>query len=181
MINDVYTLTPNGDTSILSWVAGSAAYVSFVLVDGHIVAIEYVPDSVDRTMTIPLDSSRTGKIEIHDLGASDTFGGSIISKPNTKPLLQWDDVSVASEYRIYTNDVLISSFPVVDRQPEYTMVYPGTLDAGWQGVRIEAVDVYGDESTRANWMYYVLDLPAPKKVVSVAGGTGTFTLTMGAA
>jgi len=76
--------------------------------------------------------------------------------------------------------VLISSIPVLFAEEQYTVIYPNILESGWQSIRIEAVDQYGEESTRANWEYYVLDLPDPKEVTGVTGTGGVFDVAIGA-
>jgi len=180
MLNELFSITPNGDTSILTWSSATADLVSFVSIDSGSVAIEYIPGTTERSLTIPLPIDRTGKIEIHDLGASESFGGAIVANPNTRPLLYWDGVDVAESYRIYANDVLISTIPVLFPEDRYTVIYPNLLERGWQSLRIEAVDQYGEESTRASWEYYVLDLPDPKEVTGVTGSSGVFTVAIGA-
>ena len=180
MLNETYEITEAVGGSLLTWTSAAADLVSFVFLDSKRVSTQYAPGTTARALQIPLSVERTGKIEIHDLIPSGPDGLAIAATPNTSPLLYWDDVAAASSYRIYTNDVLVWSMPINDRQPQYTMIYPFTLDSGWQSVRIEAVDSFGEESTRASWRYYVLDLPEPQKVTEVTGTGGVFDITIGA-
>ena len=180
MLNETYKLTPNANGTMLSWTSSAIDLVSFISLDGDSVTTYYAPGTLERELLIPLSVDRCGKVEIHDLLTTEIDGGEIVAQPNTKPLLYWDDVATAIEYRIYTNEVLTQSIPILEHQDEYTMIYPEVLDTGWQSIRIEAVDVYGAESTRISWKYYVLDLPDPLKVTDVTGTGGVFTITTGA-
>jgi len=180
MLNETYKLTPHANGSLLAWTTATADLVSFISMDGDSVMTQYAPPETARSLIIPLPVERCGKIEIHDLDPDENHGGEIVAKPNTKPLLYWDDVETAIEYRIYNNETLIQSIQIVSRETQYTMIYPEVLDSGWQSIRIEAVDIYGEESTRISWKYYVLDLPEPQKVTGVTGTGGVFTIATGA-
>ena len=180
MLNETYKLTPNANGTMLSWTSSATDLVSFISLDGDSVTTYYAPGTLERELLIPLSVDRCGKVEIHDLLTTEIDGGEIVAQPNTKPLLYWDDVATAIEYRIYTNEVLTQSIPIVSRETQYTMIYPETLEKGWQSIRIEAVDIFGEESTRISWKYYVLDLPDPLKVTGVTGTGGVFTVATGA-
>ena len=181
MLNETFRLTPKDSReSRISWDAPGPNWVSWVFVDGkHLVGPLYA-GQVSRSVKIPHPAGETVLVEIHDLPGDSEPVAPVAEAPNTRPGLVWNSVAGAVRYRIYHRakggaEEKIYDQPAEDGLETHRIACPILLEGEgetWHFLRVEAVDPYGNESTREAWTYLVRDLP---------GVTGTLVVTAGSA
>jgi hypothetical protein len=182
MLNENYRITPlDGANCNVSWTTPWPEGASWLFVNGKHARGPYVTGETERTIKIPFALEDTAKLEIHDFPDAETQADPVEVRPNTRPLLIWNAVAEAVRYRIYhrafgdVGETLIYDKPRIEDAERYEITCPVKL-AGrggiWHFLRVEAVDLYGNESTRQSWTYFVMDLPPAPATVEVAAGSG---------
>lgn len=175
----------------INWDAVSTD-LSWFYKDGLFDSGPIYPDAFDdpekRDVEADLVSGRTLQPEIHDLEDDFTrsFDGdlietsSIYARPNSKPFIYWSPVTDAAKYKIYHQkegeaETLIDTiYPYDADLQEYQII--DALDGSfgkWHFFRVEVVDIYGNESSRALWRFWVYDLPDAISNLTVSNGSGS--------
>ena len=161
---------------------------SWVFVNGKRIAGPHVTGTAERTMRVPLADGLTGAFEVHDFEETDADVDPIEAEPNSRPLLGWRDVPEAVRFRIYhkerndAEETLIYDRARRPDQEKHHILCPIALSGRggkWHLLRVEAVDEFGNESTRESWAYFVSE-PAAEPGVSVVEGSGSglYTVTV---
>jgi len=189
MLNDNYRLTPKDDRNCdLRWTAPGATWVSWLFVNGEHLRGPVYSDQAERVVRIPLGLSDVAAIEIHDFPDDMVVPDPVEMKPNTRPMLHWNAVPDAVRYRVYHRrrgevENLIYDRAAKEGLDRYEIICPVELEGRggvWHFFRVEAVDEYGNESTRLAWTYFVTDLPPVPEHLSVTegGSPGTYTFSL---
>lgn len=181
MLNNDYRLTPVDDSAcMVSWRSLSPAAASWLFVNGRHAAGPIVSGTMDRSVRINLARAQVAALELHDFADAGIVPQPIIIEPNTRPMLIWRAVEDAGRYRIYhrvfgePTEKVIFDQPARDGLERYEIACPVRLDGCggvWHFLHVEAVDVYGNESTREAWAYFVMDLPATIPAINVTAGS----------
>ena len=181
MLNDEFTVTPKtANVADVHWSAPSVDHVSWVFVDGRHIQGPTFHGTIERKIQIPFASDDVVKIEIHDVLDFTEPVESIWTKPNTKPIIKWVSVTDSVRYRIFHAEgagpeSLIYDTPGlvgIIRNEVKSPIRLNGLGGVWHFFRVEAVDQFGNESTRAVWRFFVTDVPATVDTVTVAVGSG---------
>lgn len=190
MLNENYRITPLDDRNCnVAWTTPWPEGASWLFVNGKHARGPYVTGEAARTLKIPFALADTAKLEIHDFPDAETLAEPIEIRPNTRPFLIWNAVEEAIRYHIYhrmfgqAQETLIYNKPRIEGLERYEITCPVKL-AGrggvWHFLRVEAVDLYGNESTRQSWTYFVMDLPEAPQTVAVTEGSapGLYTISL---
>lgn len=186
MLNSDYRITPHNSVScFVRWTSAWATGVSWIFVNGKHSRGPIYAETAERVVRIPFAQDAVKCIEIHDFSDDAVVPSAIEVQPNTRPLIGWNASADAERYRIYHSvrggsESLIYDRAATDGIEHYEVLCPVALDGlggVWHSIRVEAVDEYGNESTRACWTYFATDLPgAPANILVTAGSApGTYT------
>ena len=190
MLNDNYRLTQlDSRRCRLHWTAANADDVSWVFANGRKVAGPLIADAAERSVRIPFAVDDVLCLEIHDVPQDQLPAIAMQIEPDTQPLLVWAPLAEAVRYRIYHRTEGTDEHCIYNRLARNTgdlcqLLCPISL-AGtggvWHFLRVEAVDQYGNESTRQSWRFYATDVPEAPSDLSVVEGSipDTFTFTIG--
>lgn len=191
MLNtDPILLVPDSPRrSILSWTAPAADLDSWIFVNGLRIYGPLPFDTADREVTIAHPAGVCLAIEVHDVPEGDP--ATPISAPAaTRPTIQWNPVPAAARYRLYHREGADGEeLQIFDRPAHQFTGVPIRIDAPiafngiggvWHFLRVESVDEYGNESTRASWRYFSAAPPAPPAAVTIQDGSapGLFSITI---
>ena len=185
MLNEAYRITARDPfTSDVRWTAPAAGSVSWVFVNGtHFLGPMFF-DTAERSVRIPFRPDEVMKVEIHDFDDDRVTAEPIEVKPNTRPLLIWNAVPEAKRFRTYhrpagqITETVIYDRPVMEGIERYEITCPVKLEGTggvWHFLRVEAVDEFGNESTRKSWTYFVMDLPEAPEGLKVTEGAAPGT------
>lgn len=179
-LNEAFRLTPKDATrSWVSWEAPAADCVSWVFVNGVRVVGPLYAGEIARSVRIPHPTNGTVAVEIHDVASEAEPVDPVAVRPNTQPELSWNPVTEAVRYRVYHRvkgglEARIYDQPAAEGTEHYRITCPVLLEGKggvWHFFRVEAVDRYGNESTREVWTYFVWDLPAAPGGLLVTDGS----------
>jgi hypothetical protein len=184
MLNEIYRITPKDSKNCnIHWNAPSANDVSWIYINGEYVLGPILIRKKERIVKIPFATNDVIKIEVHDLPNNITINAIEIT-PNIKPVLIWNSTPEAIRYRIYHLESgkienIIYDRKATDGIDRYVINCPITLNGKggvWHFFRVEAVDLYGNESTRQNWSFFVMDTPLEPSDLAISNGSlpGTF-------
>ena len=201
MLVDNFRITPRDDLSCnLAWTSPWPDGASWVFINGKHAVGPLVTGTAERMVKISFalgnlsavpGTAQAGvaRIEIHDFPDDTVRPDPIQAEPNTRPLLSWNPVEEAARYRIYHRkrgdvaETVIYDKPALQGLERCEVTCPVLLDGRggvWHFLRVEAVDEYGNESTRQSWTCFVMDLPpVPERVLVTEGvvpGTYDFHL-----
>jgi len=185
MINNSLRITPrNSLWCDLHWQVADSDLVSWIMLNGGETTFgPLLMDTQQRSVGIPFAVDEVLTIEIHDL-LIEQIAESIYVLPNTRPTLRWNPVETAVRYRIYHKSDEASETRIYDGLANITetkcpVKLTGT-NGVWHFLRVEAVDKYGNESTRQSWRFFACDLPEPPAMLIVTDGDtpGTFTFIL---
>ena len=190
MLNSNYRLTQlDSRRCRLHWIAANADDVSWVFANGRKLIGPLIADTAERSVRIHFPVDDVLCLEIHDVPQDQPPAITTQIEPDTQPLLVWASLAKAVRYRIYHRTAGKEEHCIYNRLARNTgdlcQVQCPILLAGtggvWHFLRVEAVDQYGNESTRQSWRFYATDVPAAPSDLSVVEGTipGTFTFTIG--
>lgn len=184
LIEDFRIALLNARSAVISWTVPNADDTSWIYSNGELVRGPLFFSTLDREIQIPFTDSETQAIEVHnfDTGEVSDF---IEIKPNTKPIIQWVASIDGASYKVYHTPFGGSESLIYDKladegKERYSIDSPITMPPGWNFIRVEALDRFGNESVRGNWNYLVFDLPDPAGGLTVADGSGAglFDLTI---
>lgn len=190
MFVDNFRITPRDDLSCnLGWTSLWPDGASWVFVNGKHAVGPLVTGTAERMVKIAFALSDVARIEIHDFPDDTVRPDPIQVEPNTRPTLSWNHVTEATRYRIYHRkrgdlaETVIYDKPALQGLERCEVICPVLLDGRggvWHFLRVEAVDEYGNESTRQSWSYFVMNLPLVPEHVSVTEGVvpGTYNITL---
>lgn len=189
MLVDAFRITPRDDRSCrLGWTAPWPDAVSWIFLNGSHTFGPIVDEKAERLVKVPFAIQDVKAVEIHDFPNADIRPDPIHQKPTTRPTLLWLPVTDAVRYRIYHHiagdaDSLIYDKPALEGIERYEIRCPIKLvgqGGTWHLLRVEAVDAYGNESTRQSWAYFAMDLPPSPTGLAVEDGSvsGTYTFRL---
>ena len=171
------------------WTSASADDISWIFANGRKIVGPLIVDTAERNVRISFSASDVLCLEIHDIPQDQPVVVTTQIKPNTQPLLVWAPLLEAIRYRIYHRTAGIAEHRIYNRpardNSELCRVHCPIRLTGtggvWHFLRVEAVDQYGNESTRQSWRFYATDVPEAPSSLSVIEGAipDTFTFTIG--
>ena len=188
MLNDEYLITPRDDSSCdVRWTSPWPDGASWLFVNGKHSRGPVYSGTAERVVKIPLGLADVVSLEIHDFPDDAVVPDAVEIRPNTRPMIAWNAVSDAVRYRVYHRERSGAETLDYDRAASaglerYEIACPVALvgrGGVWHFFRVEAVDEYGNESTRLAWTYFVTDLPPVPEHLSVAAGSSPGTYTFG--
>lgn len=187
MLNQNYNITSyDGNQAILNWSSANADDVSYIFVNGVLIAGNVEFSQAERFILIPFQSSKCIVVEIHDF---DTPQDSVlpITVPSNKiPLIGWESVADAVKYKIYANNKLLMTVLQQNSVQSYkkaiiTPEFYGKVWT-WHTFTVTSVDQYGNESVLKYFPYFIYDLPPIVQQIEVTNGSGAglynFTITL---
>jgi len=184
MLNEHVNLIADGARqSLLSWTSADAALESWVFVNGvklygpllldtlerFVNGVKlYGPlllDTLERSVPVPLATGECLSVEVHDMPPEE-IATPVFETPTTTPTLQWNPLPGAQRYRLYHR--------------EGNPVELNGSGGVWHFLRVEAVDEYGNESTRRAWRCFAVEPPGLPSRIEIADGTspGLFEITV---
>ncbi len=177
LIEDFRIALLNTRSAIVSWTVPNTSDVSWIYSNGVLVRGPLYLGTLDREIQIPFTDAETQAIEVHNFDTGQEVSDFIEIRPNTKPIIQWVASIDGASYKIYHTPFGGSEKLIYDRLADegklrYSIDSPIIMPPGWNFVRVEALDQFGNESVRGNWNYLVFDLPDPASNLTVADGSG---------
>lgn len=189
MLNEHANLIADGARrSLLSWTVADAALESWVFVNGVKLYGPLYLDTVERSVPVPLPGGECLAIEVHD-SAPGGVATPVFEMPTTRPVIQWNPLATAERYRLYHREGNGIERCVLDRRASDFRGLPIAIELPielngvggvWHFLRVEAVDEFGNESTRLAWRCFAMEPPKLPSAVQIADGTspGLFTITI---
>jgi len=189
VLNEDFRITPRDDRSCdVRWTSPWTDGASWLFINGEHSRGPVYAGTAERVVKIPFALADVVSLEIHDFPDDAVIPDPVEVKPNTRPLIHWNAVPDAVRYRVYHRRRGEAESVVYDRAAKegldrYEIICPIELEGRngvWHFFRVEAVDEYGNESTRQAWAYFVMDLPPVPEHLSVADGAspGTYTFSL---
>jgi hypothetical protein len=192
--NKTIRLTPDAPGAVqVSWTSSHPDWPAWLFVDGKFVAGPQVDDPAqpERSIAIRWTSGETHALEIQELPTADLVPTPITIEPNTTPEISWNALATAERYRLYhrtdpagTDALIFDGFVQPDEFGICRLSCPITLDGRggrWQFFRVEAVDAFGNESTRLSWVYWATQPDdVPKLAISAGSAPGLYNLMLNA-
>ncbi len=177
LIEDYRLAFNNAGNARVSWTSDNADNVSWIYVDGGLARGPLYLGVTEREMSIPFKDGVTRAIEVHDFPDGTIVTPPIEIVPNTKPIIQWIASPTATRYKVYLTPFGESESVIYNRLAQedkinYQLKLTKALTPGWNFIRVEAIDEFGNESVRFNWNYLVFDLPAPADNLAIVDGSG---------
>jgi hypothetical protein len=177
-------LTPDrpGYASI-SWPTTDGDWPAWVYLDGDTRIGPLFGDASDteRSVIVPWPTTETHVVEVQELPSIDIMPAPLTIAPTTRPTISWTAHPTAERYRIYhratptgTDTELYDGQVVADELGICRLTCPIELDGRgglYHFLRVEAVDNYGNESTRLSWVYWAAE-PDDQATLAVAAGSG---------
>lgn len=166
-----------GDGQItISWMSESDTVWSWIFINGKRSVGPYMAETKKRSISIPLATTETFLVEVHDFDDGETVPDSIEQHPLIKPTIAWNCVETAVAYHVYhtifdtgsIESLLLEVPPVgMDRME---IDCPKNLEGRygrWHSFRVETVDQFGNESENEVVPYFAIDLPpAPSLTIA---------------
>jgi len=189
MLNTDIEIMPQDDRRVLlCWTAADAALDSWVFGNGRKLHGPLMPGTCDRDAMVTLAADECVALEVHDV-LHEEVPAPLFETPNTRPVIQWNPLPAAARYRLYHREAGKSERCVFDRPARDFGGVPIRIDAPielagaggvWHFLRVEAVDAYGNESTRRAWRYFAMAPPGMPSRLEIADGTspGFFHITV---
>lgn len=170
----------------LAWTMSDADNAAWVFANGELLAGPLAFDTTDATLDFDGDPEDLRCLEVHELAAGEACQA-CAPMVHARPVLRWNRVEGAEYYRVYRqagadgDEELLATVAAETEEPGGTvaLVSPATLESEngvWHFFRVEAVDKYGRETTRAQWAWLVPGLPPAPTAIAVTG-TGPYTIT----
>lgn len=187
MLNTNFTVTSYDLNSvILNWTAANATDVSYIFINGTVIAGNIEFAQAERFIVVPFKYSNCAVIEIHDFEVPDNSCIPITVPSNKIPILGWEAVSNAVSYNLYANNKKINSILAQNDVLLYKKAIINPYFYGkvwtWHFFTVTAVDLYGNESLVKYFPYFVWDLPPLIKEIAVVNGSMAgkynFTITL---
>ncbi|MDR1493994.1 MAG: hypothetical protein LBT05_14930 [Planctomycetaceae bacterium] len=177
MLVDKILVRPQGQNEIsISWTSETAAMKSWIFLNGLFLVGPFMAEQKERSATLPVATSSTFKLEIHDFIDDEIVPQSIEQTPLVRPQIAWNEVNNAVSYKIYHTIFDAGSIESLLTQvpsrsvPRMEMDCPARLEGKngrWHSFRVEAVDQFGNESINDIVPHFAIDFPpVPKFVVS---------------
>ncbi len=189
MLNEHTNLIADGARhSLLSWIVDDTALESWVFVNGTKLYGPLLLETLERSVPVPLRADECLAVEVHD-SAPEGIATPIFESPTTTPQIQWNPLAGAQRYRLYHREANGSERRVFDRPASDFRDVPIRIDGPfelngiggvWHFLRVEAMDEYGNESTRRAWRFFAQEPPRLPSQIEIADGTspGLFTITV---
>ena len=175
------------DTYSVKYLRPKYLQLSFVATEDATIWIEIDGVVMDRAQT------GTGVTQTVDLRVSDASAPVTIAlhevddKPEpiyaprdywSSPELRWQAKAGSTKYLLYHGDNVIKQIAPITDMTFYEITLRTQLTAGWHNFRVEAVDTYGRETTRANWTFQVFLMPTEIGGITAAQDETTLTITV---
>ena len=187
MLNKNFRITPLDFLRCnIGWTCPWANGSSWLFINGKHALGPVLMDTSERVVPVSWSANAITALEIHDFPEVSVVPEAIEIPPNTQPMIQWRSVEQATRYRLYhrsfdaANETLLLELPARAGIEDYQITCPVPLAAGWHFFHVEAMDVYGNESVRHAWNYFVWDLPkaTPSLVVAAGDVPGTYNFSL---
>jgi hypothetical protein len=167
--------------AVISWTTANPEWYAWVFIDGTttIGPLFGAAGETSRSVQVAWLTGESHVIEIQELPSLDLLAEPLTISPSTQPIITWTASEDAETYRLYWRD---------DPDGDDTLLYDGQVTADDRGIcrltcptvldgkggkhhffRVEAVDVYGNESTRASWTYWAAEPDDPGMITLAAG------------
>lgn len=174
-----------------SWTSAHPDWYAWAYLDGRFALGPIAGDAEQshRSVTVLWPAGEVHALEVHELPTLDVVCDPANSKPGNVPVLSWSASGDAERYRIYHRDpaavddsLIFDGLVATDPLGICRLTCPVPLDGRggrWHFLRVEAVDRFGHESTRAAWCYWATE-PADVPTVAIAPGSdsGLYTLSI---
>ena len=189
MLNGHTNLIADGARhSLLSWTVEDPALESWVFVNGVKLYGPLLLETLGRSVPVPLRADNCLTVEVHDM-PPEGIATPVFETTTTTPVIQWNPLPGAQRYRLYHWEGSGTERRVFDRPSTDYRGTPISIDAPlemnglggvWHFLRVEAVDEYGNESTRRAWRFFAQELPRLPSRIEIAAGAspGLFTITV---
>lgn len=163
----------------ISW-TGSASLLAWIFRNGEKLAGPVSFTSTSKTYDVPMNAGEVAAIEVHEAPAGVVVEASQPA-PIARPWINWSAVDDASAYHVYRKRVAGTEYLIIsaahnDETAAYSQRCPKDLGEGWHLFRVEAATDTGAESARTPWAARAHMLPPAPAGVSVAGGSGVFSI-----
>lgn len=186
MLNTVFKISERlQGSAFVTWTAPIATHVSWVFVNGILIAGPIFTGTTARSTTIRFSKDLNKVIEIHDFPDATITPDVVTVKQNDRPSIEWNRNAAAIKYKIFHTpdgqaEKLISTTPVIDDRERYNLKSPVRLVEGWHFFRVESVNKFGIESTTTLWRFRAFRIPKPVAGLTVANGSGSglFNITI---
>jgi hypothetical protein len=186
------TLTPDAPGRVLiQWMTANPTWYAWVFLDGKTsIGPLYGEDGVTaRSVQVQWPASDVHVVEIQELYSLDLLAEPVTIVPTTLPIISWTAHPTAERYRIYhretptgTDTEIYDGQVTADDLNICRLTCPVELDGRggrYHFLRVEALDQYGNESTRTSWVYWAAEPDDPKDIIVTAGSsTGLYTITL---
>lgn len=164
----------------VSWTTSQTTYTPWVFVDGILQDEEVSLNGTTRSVIVEWAYDESHSIEVQELPSTITEVTPVTPPALIQPTITWNATTDAELYRIYhretasgTDTLIYEDSVTPDSFNICRVTCPIELDGRggtWQFFRVEAVDLYGNESTRVSWLYWAAE---PDDVVTLAITEGT--------
>ena len=161
----------------LSFVATEDATI-WIEIDGVVNSHSQTATGMSQTVDLKVaDAAAPVAIALHEGG---TKPPPIFTPRDywSRPELQWQAKTGAIKYLIYHGDRVIKQITAIANVNFYEYRLRSSLAEGWHNFRVESVDSYDRETTRANWTFQVFKMPSESAGISVAQDETTLTITV---
>ncbi|MBT4816247.1 MAG: hypothetical protein HON70_11140 [Lentisphaerae bacterium] len=189
MLNEHTNLIADGARhSLLAWTVEDPALENWVFVNGVKLYGPLLLDTLERSVPVPLRADECLAVEVHDV-SPEGIATPVFETLTTTPEIQWNPLPGAQRYRLYHREGSGAERRVFDRPATDYRGTPIRIDAPvelngvggvWHFLRVEAVDDYGNESTRRAWRFFAQEPPRLPSRIEIADGAspGLFTITV---
>jgi len=181
--------TKNENQCVISWTSKSEEMYSWIFINGKFVIGPFMPQTLERSITIPFLQGTTAVIEIHEFDNLEMIPNSCEEMPQIKPLLSWNPVEEAKKYRVYHGDFAtgeesmvseINARPGIDRMEINSPVILDGRNGHWYWFRVESLDKYNNESINTGELvkYHASDLPPVPELTIKKQPNGKYQFTI---
>ncbi len=183
---DEFTLRAKDETrAVLSWTSVSENMLSWIFVNGRFVLGPFVPQTLERSITIPLSAKQCASVEIHEFDDWEQLPNATEEMPQIKPLLSWNPVAEAVRYRIYHGDFSngeesmvseVNARQGVERMEINSPVELDGKNGHWYWFRVESLDKYNHESQNGGEFvkFFATDLPPVPELILTKQSNGKY-------
>ncbi len=188
LVEDLRLTAHNAGATLVHWTAPWPDAACWAFVNGEHVRGPLTANELERSTRVPLAIGQVAAIEVHAFPDTTIRPDAINAVPNARPILRWNAVHEALRYRIYHRERGGADRRVYDKPAQadtqfYEVRCPIALDGRggrWHFLRVEGVDIYGNESTRLAWSYRSLAPPDPPTGLTIEPGAnaGTYTFRL---
>jgi len=183
---DTFTIERTDPANVLLNWTGDVTKNIRIFKDGILFLGPFLDADSSRSLSVPWPLNDPISWEVHEENSDGSFSSSVIF-PDLRPNLQWKTIPNAIFYNIFhkegdggTEEKLETVPPVTDSDIQEFQTRQALNGVGgvWHFFRVEAVDEDNAESISLDFPVFIRDQPVQPSDISVAGGAGTFTITL---